>query len=518
MRVPPPNPVLLSFLPALALIPVLKEIIENAHSGGLEILFNFFLAAVHPSTDPLLLESAFKGIEVTVGISLISWTLSTFIGIFLGFLSSGIAWKNLYGWNWFGLVIKRLLAIPRAMHEVIWGLLLLQLMGLSIWVAILSITIPYSCLMARVVSDQLDNLDTRPLIALNQSGANRFITLITALFPPLIPFIKGYSCYRFECAIRSATLLGVFGLGGIGTELQLTLQSLEFRELWTCLWILFTLMAILEISLGWFTNINFYNDESIKSFAKVIIIFSSFIIAYFCIDSLNLKLQDNFNFSPIILPELHKIGNAFKDLPLIELVKSTLIMTLMSAGIAIGIPPLGLILWNSHLGQNVQSFIWLFLRLIPPPLSALLFLMCTEPSISVASLALGLTNIGVMGRVLKENLNRQNTSVYKGIKSSGATNEIAWIYGIFTPQSINYLSYAAYRTDVVLRETALVGVVGGVGLGWQLQESLSSFAWDQVLLITLIFITLTLIGELISDKTRCYWKEKATESSLNLSI
>jgi phosphonate transport system permease protein len=54
----------------------------------------------------------------------------------------------------------------------------------------------------------------------------------------------------------------------------------------------------------------------------------------------------------------------------------------------------------------------------------------------------------------------------------------------------------------MLRETVVVGLVGATGLGSQLQESLTSFAWDQVLALVLVYALLTLAGEEISDRWR----------------
>ena len=67
------------------------------------------------------------------------------------------------------------------------------------------------------------------------------------------------------------------------------------------------------------------------------------------------------------------------------------------------------------------------------------------------------------------------------------TKQSATLFGILSPKSKSYLAYASYRTDVLLRETAIVGVVGGIGLGWQLQDSLSSFDWAQVAAISTTF-------------------------------
>ena len=102
--------------------------------------------------------------------------------------------------------------------------------------------------MARVVSDLLDALPDQNLKALLLSGTAAPAALLTALGPPLLPGMISYGGYRLECALRSATLLGVFGLGGLGTELRLTLQSLAFNELWSGLWLLLAVMLLLRKS------------------------------------------------------------------------------------------------------------------------------------------------------------------------------------------------------------------------------------------------------------------------------
>jgi phosphonate transport system permease protein len=54
----------------------------------------------------------------------------------------------------------------------------------------------------------------------------------------------------------------------------------------------------------------------------------------------------------------------------------------------------------------------------------------------------------------------------------------------------------------MLRETVVVGLVGATGLGTQLLESLSSFAWDQLLALVAVYALLTLAGEELSDRAR----------------
>ncbi len=118
-----------------------------------------------------MLRSVFTGLGVTVGIALLGWALSLVLGLVGGVLSSRTVWRTATGSALPAELIRRLLAVPRAVHELLWGLLLLQLLGLQPVVAVLAITMPYGALVARVVSDQLDDLPTTGLEALRLRGA-----------------------------------------------------------------------------------------------------------------------------------------------------------------------------------------------------------------------------------------------------------------------------------------------------------------------------------------------------------
>lgn len=243
LRLAPP---LLPLLPALVWLPVLLMLPAVFHGGGWDLIGQFARAAFSPSLDPQVLGSALSGLGVTVGIALLGWALSLALGLLGGVLSSRTVWRTATGSALPAAWMRRLLAVPRAVHELLWGLLLLQLLGLQPVVAVLAITIPYAALVARVVSDLLDALPTKGLEALRLAGAPAGPALLTALGPALQPGVLSYGGYRLECSLRSATLLGVFGLGGLGTDLRLTLQSLQFHELWSGLWLLLLVMLALE--------------------------------------------------------------------------------------------------------------------------------------------------------------------------------------------------------------------------------------------------------------------------------
>ena len=128
--------------------------------------------------------------------------------------------------------------------------------------------------------------------------------------------------------------------------------------------------------------------------------------------------------------------------------------------------------------------------------------MFNEPSLSLAAITLGFYNAGITFKLLNDNLSEIDRSNYLAFKSMGLSNRSSWLIGLFIKQSKSYLNYCAYRSDIIFRETAIVSIVGSVGLGWQLKESLSSFAWNEVFIIIFTYSSIAIIGELLNDKIK----------------
>tara|TARA_Y100001968_G_scaffold140383_1_gene128408 strand:+ start:1 stop:861 length:861 start_codon:yes stop_codon:yes gene_type:complete len=286
--------------------------------------------------------------------------------------------------------------------------------------------------------------------------------------------------------------------------------------MWTCLWMLWLVIILLEKFIR-LIRIYILNNVSLKNSLLIIIaIFSlSLSLGLSWLYNLNYEIFNPLNISYLDLPSFIEIRNGFNNLPLIKLIITTILVTFLAAGIAIGTPPLLLILFPGKFSIKVQNLIWIFFRLIPPPLTTILILLLSNPNISVGALSLGITHMGVMGRLLTDNILNQKKSIYRAIKSNGSSKRTAKLYGMLAPQSNSYLAYGAYRIDVILKETAIIGAVGGVGLGWQLQESLSSFDWAQVLIITATFSLLTISGEFFFNTSKNYWLNNSTNNFIN---
>ena len=484
----------MALAPALVLLPLGMVLLRDLHGGGAEQIGRFWLAALQPSLEPSLLKHQLTGLQITALTALLAWSLSSLVGLVLGLICSTTIWSTLMGRRWPALVVRRGLAPLRSIHELIWGLLLLQLFGLNGWVAVLAIVLPYSALLARVLADQLDRHEPPALVALQCAGVPAVINLCTSLLPPLATALRDHIGHRLDCALRSALLLGIFGLGGLGTELMLSLQSLRFRELWSGLWLMALLLAAVNLMIRRLS----------AHHGLVLLALMLPLVTPLWSSGLNhdLSAPSWVEGTPWPPPALWSEGlsQAWMETPWLELIGGTLLITLLASGVAIGLPPLLRLIAPGPVAGWVLKAGWTLMRLLPPPLTALLLMLASKPTLAVAALALGLHHSGVMGLVLEDGLERVDVRDQQAMVALGAPPRSAWLFGVLSPASQRYLAYAAYRSDVILRDTAVVGLVGGAGLGWQLMEALSSFYWPLVAWLVMVYAALTLLGELVCER------------------
>ncbi len=74
--------------------------------------------------------------------------------------------------------------------------------------------------------------------------------LLYGRLPTVWPGMVSYGLYRFECGVRSAAILSFVGLGGLGYQIQLSLDDLRFREVWTFVGCLVLLVIAVDLWSG----------------------------------------------------------------------------------------------------------------------------------------------------------------------------------------------------------------------------------------------------------------------------
>ncbi|MBD1400873.1 phosphonate ABC transporter, permease protein PhnE [Pelovirga terrestris] len=138
----------------------------------------------------------------------------------------------------------------RAMPELIIALFLVLAYGFGPIAGVLALGVHTSGFLGKFFAEDIENADKGPQEALLSTGANRVKVLIYTVLPQVAPSYTGYVQYILERNIRSATVLGIVGAGGIGQELKGRFEMFNFGHVSTILLVILLTVIVLEYIAG----------------------------------------------------------------------------------------------------------------------------------------------------------------------------------------------------------------------------------------------------------------------------
>ena len=137
----------------------------------------------------------------------------------------------------------------RSIPEIVWALLFVRAVGLGPAAGVLAIGITYGGMLGKVYSEIFESDDTRPTLALLETGSGRIAAFFYGMFPVALPELVSYTVYRWECAVRASVIMGFVGAGGLGMQMELSMRMLNGGEVSTML-LTFLLLVVLADSIS----------------------------------------------------------------------------------------------------------------------------------------------------------------------------------------------------------------------------------------------------------------------------
>lgn len=168
--------------------------------------------------------------------------VSLMISLPLGFFAA----KNYAPHRIFYNLARFWLSFHRAMPELIIALILVLMYGFGPIPGVLALGIHTSGVLGKFFADEIENAPTGPQVALKASGTGSLNALRYAVIPHVLPAWIAYVQYVFERNIRTATVLGIVGAGGIGMELKGRWDLFDYDHVATILLVIFVTVLILE--------------------------------------------------------------------------------------------------------------------------------------------------------------------------------------------------------------------------------------------------------------------------------
>ena len=174
---------------------------------------------------------------VTLQIAVWGTALSIVLSIPLGLMSA----ENLVPW-WIYQPTRRLMDACRAINEMVFAMLFVVAVGLGPFAGVLALFIHTTGVLAKLFSEAVEAIEPGPIEGVKATGANKLEEIIYGVLPQVMPLWISYSLYRFESNVRSATVVGMVGAGGIGVTLWEAIRGFQFQQ--TCALMVFIIVTV----------------------------------------------------------------------------------------------------------------------------------------------------------------------------------------------------------------------------------------------------------------------------------
>jgi phosphonate transport system permease protein len=192
-------------------------------------------------------EVLWKPAVETLYIALWGNVIALLIGLPLGILAAGNVTRSALVRN----SAKAVLNLLRSISELIWAVFFVAAVGLGPFPGALALGVNFGGILGRLYAEALENIDPGPVEALEATGASRLQVIAYAMLPQALPQFVTFNLYWFEVGVRSATVLGMVGAGGIGFELVTTIRLFEWRETGVVLLLILAMVTIIDMASTW---------------------------------------------------------------------------------------------------------------------------------------------------------------------------------------------------------------------------------------------------------------------------
>jgi phosphonate transport system permease protein len=171
----------------------------------------------------------FKGITETLALALMATTFSMLLAIPISFLAA----RNLMSGNPITLgiyvVVRTILNVVRSIESLIIAIIFVVIVGLGPFAGVIAITIHSIAALGKLYSEVIEGIDPGPIEAIRATGATWAQVVRYGVVPQIVPPFTAFTIYRWDINVRSSTIIGMVGGGGIGFYLVQWIQINELR-------------------------------------------------------------------------------------------------------------------------------------------------------------------------------------------------------------------------------------------------------------------------------------------------
>jgi phosphonate transport system permease protein len=172
--------------------------------------------------------------------------LGTLLGAIVAFPLSFLGAKNINRLPFLRFGVRRGLDIIRAFEMLILALVFIRAFGLGPLPGVLAIAVSEIGVLAKLYAEALENTSNKPVEGVVATGGSRMQAVRFAMMPQVLPVLLSITLYNFESNVRSGTILGIVGAGGIGFLLSDRIGAYRWDEAWSIIFLIIVMVYLFD--------------------------------------------------------------------------------------------------------------------------------------------------------------------------------------------------------------------------------------------------------------------------------
>lgn len=144
------------------------------------------------------------------------------------------------------MLCRAFIALSRTLNEIIVAIFLVAMFGFGPFAGFLTLTFATIGFMAKLLAEDIEEIQTTQLEALRASGAGYLQVLDFAVLSQVLPRLLGLSLYRLDINFRESAVIGIVGAGGIGATLNTAMDRYEFDTAAAVILVIIVIVMVAE--------------------------------------------------------------------------------------------------------------------------------------------------------------------------------------------------------------------------------------------------------------------------------
>lgn len=444
--------------------------------------------------------------------------VSSAFGVFLASLITFFLPYNTSPSQIVSKVLSAVFSVFRTLPSLIWAVLLVSFFSAGRFSGLLALSIISFFMSTKLIKEYIEAMDKDDFDFYKSLGIGKGKIYYKIILTKMRKFIVSTFLLCLESNIRSASILGLVGAGGIGQRLWLELNHMNYDRVSSIIFMLLILIFLIDLVSQKIREIDIKSPINVNNLASYKksnilreILFIIFLIALFLIIKFSINItyerftlglkQGGVIIRKIISPDFAYLSRAVPAA--FESAAIAIFASLMGAIVSFIFTPFTAV--NIAPSKNVSVLFKVLINVIrtfPAIISAIIFFRGLGPGPFAGALALSVYTSGMLSKLYFEYIEDIPAETIMSMKALGLSPFTMYAKIIYPKTYRSFLGFVLYRLESNVRNSSILGLIGAGGIGTLLSMNKAWRNWNRVGSLLLVSSIMIIFFDYLSSTIR----------------